>query len=107
MTNKYTVEQLAEMVQEVNSWDGSLEDFEYMEMEQLDELLTDVEPTEVLRMAHFGNFNWADEMVTFNAYGNLESISYYEFQSELESNYDEIVDRYNELVENEEIENIL
>ena len=35
---KYTVEQLAEMVQEVNSWDGTLEDYDYMEMEQINEL---------------------------------------------------------------------
>lgn len=106
MNNKYTVESLKEMVLEVNSWDGSLEDFEYMEMEQLDELLTDVEPLEVLRMAHFGNFNWSDEMVTINAYGNLESVGYYEFQSELENNHDEIVERYNELVEAGDIEPI-
>ena len=31
--NKYTVEQLQEMVREVNGWDGSLEEFEYREME--------------------------------------------------------------------------
>ena len=58
MTNKYTVEQLAEMVQEVNSWDGSLEEFEYYEMEQINDLFHGVEPLEILRMAHFGNFEW-------------------------------------------------
>lgn len=103
---KYNVEQLAEIVREVNSWDGSLEDFEYYEMEQLDELLHSVEPTEILRMAHFGDFNWNDEMVTIDGYGNLVSISYYEFQAELESNHDEIVERYNELVEDGEIEEL-
>lgn len=103
---KYTVEQLAEMVQEVNSWDGSLEDFDYMEIEQLDELFHDVKPTEILRMAHFGNFDWNDNMFTINAYGNLESINYYEFQEELESNHDEIVERFNELVEDGHIEPI-
>lgn len=106
MTNKYTVEQLAEMVQEVNSWDSSLEDFDYIEMEQLDELLINVEPTEVLRMAHFGDFNWSDGLVKIDVYGNLESISFYEFQSVLESNYNEIVERYNELVEAGDIETI-
>ena len=99
---QYTVEQLAEMVQEVNSWDGSLEDFDYMEMEQLDELYHDVKPTEILRMAHFGNFDWNDNMFAINAYGNLESVNYCEFQSELESNHDEIVERYNELFEDDE-----
>lgn len=107
MTNKYTVEQLAEMVLEVNGWDRSLEGFEYMEMEQLDEILTGVEPTEVLRMAHFGEFNWNDDYFTIDVYGNLESVGYYEFQEDLESGHDEIVERYNELVKEGNIEKII
>ena len=104
---KYTVEQLQEMLQEVNGWDSSLKDYDYMEMEQLDEMLNGVEPTEVLRMAHFGEFNWNDDYFTINRYGNLESISEFEFKKELEDNHDEIVERYSQLVESGEIENIL
>lgn len=102
---KYTVEQLAEMVQEVNSWDGSLGDYDYMEMEQINELFHDVEPLELLRMAHFGNFNWNDDYFKINVYGNLESINDFKFGKELESNHDEIAERYNDL--SGEIENIL
>ena len=104
---KYTVEQLQEMLQEVNGWDSSLEDYNYMEMEQLDEMLNGVEPIEILRMAHFGEFNWNDDYFTINGYGNLESISEFEFKKELEDNHDEIVERYSQLVESGEIENIL
>ena len=104
---KYTVEQLREMLQEVNGWDSSLEDYDYMEMGQLDEVLISVEPTEVLRMAHFGEFNWSDDYFTINVYGNLESISEFEFEDMLKDNHDEIAERYNELVESEEIEDIL
>ena len=105
--NKYTVEQLKEMLQEVNGWDGSLGDYDYMEMGQLDEMLISVEPTEVLRMAHFGEFNWSDDYFTINVYGNLESISEFEFEELLKDNHDEIVGCYNKLVESEEIEDIL
>ena len=105
--NKYTIEQLAEMVQEVNSWDGSLEEFEYYEMEQINEFLHSEEPLEILRMAHFGEFNWNDEYFTVNAYGNLESISEFEFERELKNNHDEIVEHYNNLVESGEIEDII
>ena len=105
--NKYTVEQLREMTQEVNSWDGSLEEFEYYEMEQINDLLHGVEPLEILRMAHYGNFEWYDEMFKINDYGNLDSCSEDYFITELTDNEDEIVERYNELVENGEIENIL
>ena len=104
---KYTVEQLREILQEVNGWDGSLEDYDYMEMEQLDEMLNSVEPTEVLRMAHFGEFNWSDDYFTINVYGNLESISEFEFEDMLKDNHDEIVERYNELLEDGAIEDIL
>ena len=107
MTNKYTVEQLAEMVQEVNSWDGSLEEFEYYEMEQINDLFHGVEPLEILRMAHFGEFNWSDDYFTINVYGNLESISEFEFEDMLKDNHDEIVERYNELLEDGAIEDIL
>ena len=103
---KYTVEQLREMLQEVNGWDSSLEDYDYMEMGQLDEILISVEPTEVLRMAHFGEFNWSDDYFTINVYGNLESISEFEFEELLKDNQAEITERYNELIESGEIENI-
>ena len=104
---KYTVEQLREMLQEVNGWDSSLEDYDYMEMEQLDAMLNGVEPTEVLRMAHFGEFNWSDDYFTINVYGNLESISKFEFEDMLKDSHDEIVERYNELLEDGAIEDIL
>ena len=97
--NKYTVEQLKEMLQEVNSWNGSLGDYDYMEMSQLDEMLISVEPTEVLRMAHFGEFDWNDDYFIVNDYGNLESINEFEFEELLKDNQAEITERYNELLE--------
>lgn len=57
-------------------------------------------------MAHFGEFNWSDDYFTINVYGNLESISENDFHSELIDNRDEIVERYNELVEAGKIEPI-
>lgn len=105
--NKYTIEQLEEMVREVNSWDGSLEDFEYYEMEQINELLHGVEPLELLRMAHFGDFNWNDDYFTINVYGNLDSCSEDSFITGLADNENEIAAHYNELVESGEIEDIL
>ena len=103
---EYTIEQLKEMVREVNGWDGSLEEYEYEEMEFLNYAF-DVEPLELLRMAHFGDFNWNDDYFTVNAYGNLDSISENDFHSELIDNSKEIIMVYNELVESGEIENII
>ena len=85
---KYTVEQLREMLQEVNSWDGSLGDYDYMEIEQINELFHSVEPLEILRMAHFGEFDWNDDYFIVNDYGNLESINEFEFEVLLKDNQD-------------------
>lgn len=101
-----TVEQLEEMVREVNGWDGSLEEFEYYEMEQINDLFHSAEPLEILRMAHFGDFDWNDDYFTVNDYGNLDSISENDFHGELIDNSKEIVERYNELVEEGDIEPI-
>ena len=102
-----TVEKLQEMVREVNGWDGSLGEFEYHEMEQINELFQSVEPLEILRMAQFGEFNCNDDYFTINDYGNLDSILENDFHGELIDNSKEITKRYNELVESGEIENIL
>lgn len=99
-----TVEQLKEMVYEVNSYDGSLEEFDYQEMEHLNDL--GLEPLELLSMAQFGNFNCHNDYFIFNGYGNLESISENYFHGELIDNSKEIVERYNELVEAGDIEPI-
>lgn len=101
-----TVEQLEEMVREVNSWDGSLGEFEYYEMEQINELLHGVEPLEILRMAHYGEFDWNDDYFTINAYGNLESCSENDFHGDLIDYSKEIVGRYNELLEEGDIDPI-
>lgn len=101
-----TVEQLKEMVREVNSWDGSLGEFEYYEMEQINDLFHDMEPLEILRMAHFGNFEWQDEMFKINDLGNLDSCSEDYFITDLIDYSKEIVERYNELVEAGDIEPI-
>lgn len=105
MTN-YTIEQLDEMVREVNAYDGTLEHFEYDEMERINEIFCDIEPLEILRMAHFGDFNWNDEMFRINVYGNLESCSEDYYITELDDNKDEIIERYNELVEDNSIEKL-
>lgn len=106
MLENYTVQELREIVAEVNGYDGSLEELDYMDIGTLDEILSGVEPTEVLRMAHFGEFDWSDDYVKIDVYGNLESVSNFEFEKLVKDSHDEIVERYNELVEDGDIEPI-
>lgn len=104
---KYNAEQLEEMVFEVNNWNGSLEDYNFYDMEELDELFADVEPSELLGMVQGGNFNIYDDYFKGNVYGWLESFNKAEVYETLKDNHDEIVECYFELVENEEIEDVI
>lgn len=104
---KYNAEQLEEMVFEVNNWDGSLEDFNFYDMEELDELYADVEPTELLTMVNAGRFSIHDDYFKGTVYGRIESFNKAEVYEMLEDNYKEIVERYFELVEAREIEDVI
>lgn len=57
-------------------------------------------------MAHFGEFDWNDDYFTINVYGNLDSLDNLDYKELLKYNYNEIVERYNELLEDGEIEPI-
>ena len=99
--------QLREMVNEVNSWDGSLENLEYYENDD-DFFITYFSNNviEAVRAVSFGDYNYSDDYVRLNAYGNLESASEYEYYSELENYADEIAERYLELVESGDIDDV-
>ena len=96
--------QLREMVNEVNSWDSSLENLEYYEND--DDFFNTYfsnNVIEAVRAVSFGDYNYSDDYVRLDAYGNLESASEYEYYSELENYADEIAERYLELVESGDI----
>lgn len=54
---------------------------EMFNMNELDDLLSDKAPSEIMAMAHNGKFNPNDEYFRFNGYGNLESYSDYDRDS--------------------------
>lgn len=101
-------EKLMAMAHEVNSWNGTLE---HLDMWENDRDFFDVfysgEPMEVARAVQFGEYDYRDEYVTINAYGNLKSYSDYELEELLEDYKEEIVESYNELVEDGSIEDYL
>lgn len=99
--------QLREMVNEVNSWDSSLENLEYYEND--DDFFNTYfsnNVIEAVRAVSFGDYNYSDDYVRLDAYGNLESASEYEYYSELENYADEIAERYLELVESGDIDDV-
>lgn len=89
---------LEEVVRELASWDGSMEhlDVRYNDEEFFNVFFSD--PMEAVRAAHYGDYNYTDEYVRFNAYGNLETLTGYDYKQELVEEIDEIVEL---LVENQ------
>src|ERR1700756_3423417 len=89
---------LAFMVSEVNGYDNSLDGYEVHEFDDyfFDNFFS--EKMEVARAVVFGEVNnWSDEWIRFNGYGNLESLSDFDYNKELEDGADEIINRFIEL----------
>lgn len=88
------IDELKNIVGEINSWDGSLDYLEYYENdEEFFNMFFEGRPMEVARATYYGDYNFMDEYVHFNGYGNLESCSEYEYEDELKSYINEIIDR--------------
>lgn len=56
-------------------------------------------PMEAVRSVSFGSYNFNDEYVRFNGYGNLETLDEYDLYRELRENKEDIIDEYLRLVE--------
>lgn len=97
--NKDNHNLLRELVNEVNGWDDSLESYQVYDFDDdFFDTYFEGKPEEAARATFFGNIeNWMDEYIRFNGYGNLESLSDYQYQRELLAGADEIIERALEL----------
>lgn len=99
-----SVRDLEGMVRECSSYDGSLEEYYYYENDE--EFFTTRYNDDVMsavRAVCFGHYNYMDDYVRVNAYGNLDSKSSYDYEDELEDNQEEIVERYAEMLEDNSV----
>ena len=104
-------ETLLDVVSELNSWNGCLENLEFWENdEEFFNTFFD-NPMEAIRATYYGNYNYNDEYVKFNGYGNIDSYSEYERIEEIKDNINDIVDNliecYYNIYINEELESLL
>ncbi|EGQ3928142.1 hypothetical protein I0618_002651 [Staphylococcus pseudintermedius] len=103
---KFENHELQYMVQDMFDYDNRLEDLYVYDMESFDEIISGETPTWIANRIFFGNFNPMHEYFKFNGYGNLESLSTYEYGEELQKYSDEIVSNYIEMVEDGKIEDV-
>ena len=102
---------LLDVVSELNSWNGCLDNLDFWENdEEFFNTFFD-NPMEAIRATYYGNYNYNDDYVKFNGYGNIDSYSEYERIEEIKDNIDDIVDNliecYYNIYINEELENLL
>ena len=103
LKEKLTVNDLKEMLLSINSYDNRLYnlDYEYNDEEFFSTYYNN-NPYEVARAIYYGDYNFSDEYVRIDVYGNLESISEYTFNDLIEDYKEEILTEYLNIIEEDE-----
>ena len=102
-------EERLDICRSIDSYDGSMDFCNTWDLEELCNNSSDA--YEIARSIIYGNVNNVNDDVKYNAYGNLESVSEYDLESESESYIDEIIDFIDSngtwYIDNTEIDEIL
>ena len=105
-------DELIEVVQEINSFNGSLEFLQWFDNNEefYNSFFLD-NPMELARSIYYGNFRYCDDYIRFNGYGNVETSDRYNLVKECKYYIDEIVNSllqcYKEIEISEELKEIL
>lgn len=93
--------ELKDIVSELNSWDGSLDDLRvYSNDEEFFDMFFSNNTYEAIRAVSYGEFNYTDDYVTFNVYGNLKSMNEWEYEEMLKDSIDDIIECLKENIDN-------
>ena len=84
--------------EELDSWDGFLGDDRIYSMDELDDLLGDKKPSEVLQMVDTGNFNYNDDFFYCDIYGirSTDEKEYYDYVDYSEV-FEKLIDDYSKI----------
>lgn len=100
LKEELTLDDLKEMSKEVISWNGQLDYLDYFDNDEyfFRDFFGD-KVDEAVRAVYYGDYNYMDDYVRFNAYGNLDSCNQFEYDKEIEDNAKEIVEAYIENID--------
>lgn len=101
LEEELSADELKEMVYEVSSWNGMLEDLRYYENDEyfFRDFFGD-KVDEAVRAVCYGSYEYMDDLVRFDVYGNLESCSEFEYEAEILDNSKEIIEAYIDEIDN-------
>ena len=86
------IDNMRSMISEINSIDGSLNYLEYWDNnEEFFDTFFHNDTMEAVRSSYYGDYNYCDDYVRFNGYGNLESANEYDLVKRYEEYIDDIV----------------
>ena len=90
---------LKNIITDINGYDGSLDYLEYYENDEefYNMFFNNNNAMEVARAIFYGEYNFNDDYIKFNAYGNLETCNEWQLEEEYKSYIDDIIDRIIEL----------
>ena len=92
---------IIQLVRQVNSWDGSLEDYDFFDMDELDELYGEMKLTDFLsKLAP--DFNYSYFLFRSTIYG-IESCSIHDVADDIKDNIDEVVEAITNAMEEDDI----
>lgn len=99
---------LVDMARECNAYNGTHEWVEAYSFDEIDEILGDMKPSDILTRVFFGDIekgiDWSTARIRFNAYENIEITSEYQIKQEAWDYRDEILEDYKEVVSEPEYE---
>lgn len=100
ITNINNFDETFNIVNIVNSYDGSLGDIEYFyNGEEFFDIFFGTNTMEAVRAVCFGDYRYADDFVKFDNLGNLESANIYEVIAAYDLYKDVIVDKLIDIID--------
>lgn len=101
LKEELSTDELKEMAKDINNWNGSLDYLDYYENDEyFFEMMFGTKVDDAVRAVCYGTYEYMDDYVRFNAYGNLDSCSEFEYEKEIEDNAEEIIEAYLDEIEN-------
>lgn len=99
---------LVAMARECNDYNGTHDWVEAYSFDEIDEILGDMKPSDILEKVFFGDIDeeadWGTARIRFDAYENIEITSEYQIEQEAWDNRDEILEDYKDVVSEPEYE---